>query len=128
MLRLNYSHDSNQCTTFTLPERILTFLVSQLTIPRTMSKGGGLCTCLKEHIMSINLRLKFTGVHFFGLPMKSFISVFFFPFISFIILEWVLSFYIYNTSLFTALDMYWVKWTSFWRQHNALSMLNINAH
>lgn len=77
MLRLNYSHDSNQCTTFTLPERILTFLVSQLTIPRTMSKGGGLCTCLKEHIMSINLRLKFTGVHIFGLPMKSFISVFF---------------------------------------------------
>lgn len=31
---LNYSDDFNQCTTFTLPERVMTFLVSQITIPQ----------------------------------------------------------------------------------------------
>lgn len=34
MYMLNYSDDFNQCTTFTLPERVMTFLVSQITIPR----------------------------------------------------------------------------------------------
>lgn len=34
MYMLNYSDDFNQCTTFTLPERVMTFLVSQITIPQ----------------------------------------------------------------------------------------------
>lgn len=77
MLRLNYSHDSNQCTTFTLPERNFDIPCFSAYNSANHEQRGGLCTCLKEHIMSINLRLKFTGVHIFGLPMKSFISVFF---------------------------------------------------
>lgn len=76
---------------------------------------------LKEQIMSIiNLLLKFTGVH--KTPKTSsdyqwnLLYLLFFPFhiiyhhrMSIISLHIL----IYNTRLFTALDMYRVKWTSF---------------